>query len=125
MPTYKSFEELDCWQKCRELRLWVNDLITKIGPHCDKDKIANIKRASRSTTRNIAEGFGRYHYKENIQFCRISRGSLFEIKDDLLFFIEEERADPHQIQKGLYLVREAIYSLNGYISYLNRSLKNV
>nr|WP_299208590.1 four helix bundle protein [uncultured Dokdonia sp.] len=27
---------------------------------------------------NIAEDFGRFHYQENIQFCRMARGSLYE-----------------------------------------------
>ena len=29
---------------------------------------------------NIAEGFGRFHYKENKNFCYFSRGSLIETK---------------------------------------------
>ena len=30
--------------------------------------------------RNISEGFGRFHFKENRQFCFYARGSLFELK---------------------------------------------
>ncbi|WP_232825708.1 four helix bundle protein [Algoriphagus litoralis] len=37
-----------------------------------------IRKSSRSITNNIAEGYGRFFYQENIQFCRISRGSLTE-----------------------------------------------
>lgn len=29
---------------------------------------------------NLSEGFGRFFYKENKQFCYYSRGSLFETK---------------------------------------------
>ena len=43
----------------------------------------NITRQDGSHTNNIAEGDGRYHYQENIQFCRLSRGSLSELIDDL------------------------------------------
>ncbi len=41
-----------------------------------------MRRAKLSMTNNIAEGFGRYHYQENIQFCRQSRGSISELIDD-------------------------------------------
>jgi four helix bundle protein len=43
-----------------------------------------IRKASVSSTSNTAEGYGRYHYQEGIQFYRISRGSLFELKDHLI-----------------------------------------
>ncbi len=33
-----------------------------------------------SIATNISEGYGRFHYKENKQFCYYSRGSLYEIK---------------------------------------------
>ena len=49
-----------------------------------------IVRASRSVTANIAEGYGRYHFQEQIQYCRQARGSLFELKDDLGVALEED-----------------------------------
>jgi len=66
---------------------------------------AQIKRSSRSITANIAEGYGRFHYKETIQFFRQSRGSLFETLDHLTTAIdegyinEEEFARPRIFQK--------------------------
>ena len=50
-------------------------------------------RCLRSVTNNIAKGYGRFHYQENIQFCRISRGSLFEVIDHLLIAVEESYMD--------------------------------
>jgi len=47
-------------------------------------------RASRSITNNIAEGYGRFHFKENIQFCRISRGSIYECIDHLYCCLDEK-----------------------------------
>ena len=46
--------------------------------------VDDMKRAARSTTHNVAEGFGRFHFQENVQFCRISRGSLYELIDQLI-----------------------------------------
>ncbi|MFQ6115683.1 MAG: four helix bundle protein, partial [bacterium] len=37
-----------------------------------------------SITSNFSRGYGRFHYQEGIQFYRISRGSLYELKDYLI-----------------------------------------
>jgi four helix bundle protein len=41
---------------------------------------SQLIRAVDSISANIAEGFGRYSFKENKQFCYYSRGSLYETK---------------------------------------------
>ncbi len=46
-----------------------------------------------SVTNNIAEGYGRFHCQGDIQFCRISRGSLFEVIDHLLISVEKSYMD--------------------------------
>ena len=117
-------KSLDCWQKCRNVRNWIDKFLkTKIDKR-DFDMHQNLRRAARSTTRNIAEGFGRFHFKENIQFCRISRGSLFEIQDDLIICVDEMKVAQTEAYEGIRLVKEAIHSLNGYIKYLNSKINN-
>lgn len=118
--SYKSFEDLHCWQACREVRIFIIDLV-KSYPKEEKFSIVdNMKRAARSTTQNIAEGFGRFHYRENLQFCRISRGSLFEITDDLITSLDEGFISQKDYQRGRDKISTALALLNGYISYLNR-----
>jgi four helix bundle protein len=39
-----------------------------------------LVRAADSVASNLSEGFARYHYRENINFCYYSRGSLYETK---------------------------------------------
>lgn len=91
--TFSSFEELECWKACKIIKDDITKAIKRF-PDAEKyDLTDNMKRAARSTTRNIAEGFGRFHYKENIQFCRISRGSLFELIDDLITAKDEGYID--------------------------------
>jgi four helix bundle protein len=78
MADVNSFEDLNCWKMGRELRNEVKDLI-KTFPDFEKyELVSQMRRSSRSVTHNISEGYGRFHYKENIQFCRTSRGSLYE-----------------------------------------------
>lgn len=46
-----------------------------------KDTVGKqLARSSDSISSNIAEGFGRFHYKENKNFCYFSRGSIIETK---------------------------------------------
>ena len=60
-----NFEELHCWQACYNLK---TNVLKKL-PKIEKFELhAQILRAARSSTANIAEGWGRYHYKENINF---------------------------------------------------------
>ncbi len=40
-----------------------------------------LAKSTDSISANIAEGFGRFHYKENINFCYYARGSVEETKD--------------------------------------------
>lgn len=114
----KGFHELECWKACREIVRSVSQL-TKTLPKHDWDMKSNMNRAARSTTRNIAEGYGRFHYKENIQFCRISRGSLEELKDDLITCLDEEYITKEKMIEIHEKIETAIRILNGYIRYLN------
>src|SRR5687768_3600249 len=119
MGSFTSFEQLECWKACREVVKWVRISVSKL-PAKEFDLKDNISRAARSTTRNIAEGFGRYHYLENIQFCRISRGSLFEAIDDMITMKEENFISEDEYITGRAKVDYAIKLLNGYIQYLQR-----
>ena len=77
-----NFEELHCWQACYNLRNYLKINVLEKLPKNEKFELhSQILRAARSSTANIAEGWGRYHYKENINFLRFSRGSVVEILD--------------------------------------------
>lgn len=118
--SFRSFEELDCWQACRKVRLFISKLI-KSYPKDEKFRLADdMLRAARSTTHNIAEGFGRFHFQENIQFCRMSRGSLYELKDQLICSMDEGFITIEQYREGMELIDRSIALLNGYIRYLNK-----
>lgn len=81
-------------------------------------------RASRSVTANIAEGYGRFHYQENIQFCRQERGSLYELLDYLSCALDEEYFARDKVESISSQVTNCIKLLNGYISYLKKAKQN-
>ncbi len=116
---FRSFEELECWKEARNLRIFVKKhLITKF-PDSERFALINqISRSSRSVGNNIAEGYGRYHYQENIQFCRIARGSLFETLDHGLIALDEGYIDNEDLRNLRAIHKKVLLILNGYIKYL-------
>jgi len=82
--------------------------------------VAQIKDSARSISANIAEGYGRFHYQEAIQFCRIARGSLLETYDHLSNALDENYIT-EIIFGDLKLKQEHLLKMiNGYIAYLKR-----
>lgn len=78
-------------------------------------------RASRSVTANIAEGYGRFHFQENIQYCRQARGSLYELTDHLSCGFDEGYFNKNEVSELKKEVIRAIKLVNGYIGYLNKT----
>lgn len=115
-----SFTDLLVWQKAHQLMLGIYKL-TELFPQDEKfNRSPQVKRSSSSTPANIAEGFGRYHYQENIQFCRQARGSLEETKNHIIAARDLGHA-PEQACGNLIVECEEVKRLlNGYI----RSLYN-
>lgn len=79
-----SFTQLEAWKTGHKTVLDIY-MITKKFP---KDEIfgltSQMRRCAVSITSNIAEGFGRFSYKEKVQFYAISRGSITELQNQLL-----------------------------------------
>ena len=119
MATY-SFEDLEVYKAAREFRKKIFDLIKRLPPEEKYNLGSQMRRAAKSLTNNIAEGHGRFHYQENIQYLRQSRGSLEELLDDLNICLDESyfhagEFDPIKAE-GL----ELHHRINGYIAYLRR-----
>ena len=113
-----DFRDLDVWKKCREIRVLIWKLCKKF-PAEEKFRLTDqMIRASRSSTNNIAEGYGRFHFQENIQFCRQSRGSLFELIDHVLVAEECEYIDSEEKEELIEHIISAIRLVNGYVKYL-------
>jgi four helix bundle protein len=117
----KNFEDLECWKACTEVRREITKLLKKY-PNDEKYLlIQDMRRASRSVTHNIAEGYGRFHYKENRQFCRQSRGSLYELLDQLITSKDDSLITESEYAETKKIIDRAIIILNGYIKYLSKA----
>ena len=119
-----SFEKLEVYNLAREYRKKIYRLTHRLPKEEKYNLINQIRRAAVSLTNNIAEGHGRYHYQENIQFLRQSRGSLEELLDDLNICIDENYIDKNYIDELKEEGYAFIKKLNGYIKYLRNKVKS-
>lgn len=117
---FDSFEELNVWKRARELRKNIRILSNSI-PKDEQFKLTDQNvRSSRSITANLAEGHGRFHFQENIQFCRTSRGSLSEVLDHLTVALDENYISEETFIQYREEIKEIERMLNGYINYLRK-----
>ena len=124
MSEIKTFEDLECWKKAKQLRIKISS-IARTFPSDEKFGLSSqITRAIRSVSFNIAEGYGRFHYKENAQFCRISWGSLYEVLDQVIVANEEGYIAESMLKELRQEIFENIKILNGYINYLVKCAQN-
>jgi len=115
---FNDFRDLEVWQKCKELRQKIWELC-KTFPKEEKYRLSDqMIRASRSATACIAEGYGRFHYQENIQFCRQARGSLYELIDHVDVALDCDYMESNSSESLINQIKTAIRILNGYIKYL-------
>ena len=119
MP-YSTFEELEVYRLAREFRKKIYALVNKLPRKEEYNLGAQMRRASTSLTNNIAEGHGRFHYQENIQFCRQSRGSLAELMDDINICLDANYFSESYLNELKNDALVLLKSLNGYIAYLRR-----
>ncbi len=91
MATYNYFYDLPVYKTCRIFRKKISAIVNKNLPKSEEFLLkAQVLDSSRSITANIAEGFGRFHHQENIQFSRLSRGSLDETLEHMITAYDEK-----------------------------------
>jgi four helix bundle protein len=116
----RTFETLEVWKKGRDFRNSISELVEKFPENEEYQLRDQLLRSSRSITANIAEGYGRFHYQENLQFCRQSRGSLFETLDHLSVALDERYIDDDEFESYKKDFEKLLRLINGYIAYIKK-----
>jgi four helix bundle protein len=94
--SYNDFTEMPVWQLAMEIVSDVYSLTEKLPKREDYALCGQMRDAAISISANIAEGFGRWHRKDKINFYFYSRGSACEERSHLLsgkrvgYFTDEE-----------------------------------
>lgn len=124
MATYNHFYELPVYRVCRAFRKKISSIAKKFFPKSEEFHLkSQVLDSSRSITANIAEGFGRFHHQENIQFCRNSRGSLDETLDHIITAYDDKYITKEILTEVNKDYKDCLKELNSYIKYL-KTAKN-
>jgi four helix bundle protein len=119
---YKKYIELNAWIEARKL---VSDvyLLTKTFPKDEQFGLTSqMRRCAVSIPSNIAEGCGRNHKKDSLQFFFIARGSLYELETQLFLSKDLSFIDQASLEIILLKLETVRKLLNGFIRYYNSDL---
>ena len=116
-----KLDDFELYCLAREFRKNVYRLIKQLPVEEKYCLNPQMRRAAISVSNNIAEGHGRWHYQENIQYCRVSRWSVEELLDDLNICIDECYGQQDFVQTLKEDAYNLIRKINGYVSYLIKS----
>jgi len=121
--TYLKFDAIDAYRTAFNLSNYVWDLVIKWDNFAKFTVGKQLVESTDSISANIAEGFGRYHKKDNIKFYRYSNGSLLESIDWIKKSKYRGLVTPEEFEIILQAHEKLPLELNQLIKYTNIKLK--
>ena len=120
---YKGYKELECYIQARQLRVYISELVKRF-PSYEKFLLTDqVIDSSRSITRNMAEGYGRYTFTDTRNFFIIARGSVTVTMEHLTTASDEKYITEDELKAGEQKCEVVFKLINGYIAYLDK-MKN-
>ncbi len=120
-----KLEELKVYQLAMDIgeRVWV---VVGMWDYFAKDTVGKqLVKSVDSIAANISEGYGRFHYKENKQFCYYSRGSLYETKTWLKKAHNRGLIISDDFQSLEKDIEAIAYKLNNYIKSIGTKTNSI
>lgn len=118
---FTKIEDMLAWQKAKALTIDIYKLTNEHLFSKDFGLKDQIRRAAVSVPSNIAEGFGRGGTNEFKNFLSISRGSLYEVKTQLIIAYELGLVDIKTKEQLILNIEEIAGMITGLIKYLKNT----
>ncbi|MFA6247658.1 MAG: four helix bundle protein [Mucilaginibacter sp.] len=119
--SYYNLEDLELYQLAETFSNEIWFLVSE-WDYFAKDTVGKqIVRSADSIGANIAEGYGRYHYKENRNFCYFSRGSILETKGWLKKARTRNLISEEQFNTLIENLQTIHIKLNSYLKFIGKS----
>jgi four helix bundle protein len=115
LPQVRDFTDLDTSKTVRVLRAGVYRMSKRFPRQEAFALCSQIGRAAVSVTAYLAEGYGRFSYQENIQFCRQSGGSTYELRDHLTTALDAGYITAEEHKQLDFQAVAVVKPINGYI----------
>ncbi|MET4082325.1 four helix bundle protein [Pedobacter sp. UYP30] len=117
---YQKYTDLEVWKKARAFTSFIYKISSSFPREEIYGLISQIRRCAVSVPSNIAEGSGRRHAKETIQFLAIARGSLYELETQIYVSYDIGFISEIQLNECIGEIETIGKLINGYIRFLSR-----
>jgi len=118
----EGLKRLKIWVRSKDFAIKIYRRVLPLLPAEEKWNLnQQLRRSSLSISANIAEGYGRFYYQENVRFCYVARGSLEETLSHLTFALEMNYISFELYTEFETEGEEIDKMLNGYIGFLKKS----
>jgi four helix bundle protein len=121
MAKIERFEDLQSWQKARQLTHLIYDLTEHANFSKDYRLKSQIQDAAGSVMHNIAEGFDAGTNPEFVRFLKIVRRSASEVQSQLYLALDRSYITEEERKTAYNLATETKRLINGMIGYLRKS----
>ena len=120
MPKIRRLEDVQSWQKARQLANAIYDLTSH--PEFAKNfKLRDqIQDGAGSAMHNIAEGFDSGSDAEFIRFLKMARRSASEVQSQLYLALDRKYIEEDELKIGYDMATGVKRLINGLISYLRK-----
>jgi four helix bundle protein len=120
MAKIQRFEDLQSWQKARQLANVIYDLVECPKFARDFRLRDQIRDAAGSVMHNVAEGFDSGSNPEFMRFLRVARRSASEVQSELYLALDRNYITADELGAAYDMATEAKRLINGMITYLRR-----
>lgn len=118
----RGFKDLHVWQDAHALVLLIYKATRSFPKEEQFGLTSQLRRAASSVTANIAEGSGRFHYKERIRFYHQARGSLVEVENHVILSKDLAFLSQKETDEILSLCSTVAKQLNGLIKATGKQI---
>ncbi|PRX35663.1 four helix bundle protein [Orenia metallireducens] len=112
---YQFFTDLPVWKVANDISVEVFKISSLLPTQEDYGLTSQIRRSSNSIGANIAEGFGRKHKKDKMNFYIYSRGSAYETIHHLIYGSKVGYFEEQKVKNLIRKLEELIYEINKVI----------
>lgn len=121
MATIQNFEEIEAWQKARELSRAIYACSCQGAFARDYALRDQIRRSVISIISNIAEGFERGGTAEFMQFLAIAKGSTGEVEAQLYIALDQGYITEEEFNSIRAMASSTKKLISGFMNYLKQS----
>jgi four helix bundle protein len=119
----KKLEDFELYQISMNIGEEVWNIVAKWDSFAKNTLGNQLVRSTDSIAANIAEGYGRFHFKDRRQFTYYSRGSLLETKCWITKANNRNLTTQEQFDIIFENLKTLHFKLNSYLKKLNEEIK--